>query len=234
MGNGGINMFCGKCGTEYEEGALFCPKCGNGLQKNVNISMQDMENKPAKQKKRGKKWLIPVLVIFFVLGGTGVLLWQNGILNEGNGDITRGYSASTTAEKIIKEEKKRKDTTLIAGYMPKEKKWNEEKGIFEYLPALETDNVEEMLYIDYEGGTLLGMKAVSTRFVFSTDERELSSIAYVFLSSDYDKVVDKISKKFEDYRIVNEFGEYWSMGDYTVRIKEWDEEKFAVSVNFVE
>lgn len=229
-------MFCGKCGAQYDEGALFCPKCGNSLQKNANMPVKEVENTLVKQKKGGKKWLVAVIIIFLILGGTGFTLWQSDILSVGSGrsskDITRGYDASTTAAEVMEQEEEKKDTTLLGGSVETEV-WNDVKGIFEYK-ITETNDPEELRNLAYEGGKFLGVKAEITRFDFYTNERELSHIVYVFLLSDYDKVMDKISKEFGDYKIENEFGEYWSMGDYTVRIKDCDEEKFSISVSFVE
>ena len=98
-------MFCSKCGAEYNEGTLFCPKCGMNLQGNVPTG-----NVPNKFVKEKKKWPIAVIVTLLAIGGTGVVLWQSGMLGGENDDhtanvmndaIAGGYDEDSTVEELL-------------------------------------------------------------------------------------------------------------------------------------
>lgn len=65
-------MFCGKCGTELPDNAMFCQNCGNPVNDAIRAEKgAPKRGKPAKTKKRspGMKVLTVVLVVVLVLGG---------------------------------------------------------------------------------------------------------------------------------------------------------------------
>lgn len=62
-------MFCQNCGSQLNEGAVFCPKCGTKTDAVSGIPVQDMgENniKPIKPKKR-KSGIIIVLIVIVLI-----------------------------------------------------------------------------------------------------------------------------------------------------------------------
>lgn len=63
--------FCGKCGTEYEEGGV-CPVCS--VKEQENVSKKDKKEKKEKKKKSFKAKFITVLVILIILAGTAAVL----------------------------------------------------------------------------------------------------------------------------------------------------------------
>ena len=146
-----------------------------------------------------------------------------------NYDITRGYNISTTAAEIIEKEEENKDTTLIGGSYTTSI-WDEDKGIYVYTIE-ETNAPEEMHQLEYKGGNFLGIEAEGIEYTFS--DRGLALMYYIFMDNDYDKVKQKISKEFDEYRIVDDLGECWSMEDYNVRIDEnYNDERIGVRVYF--
>lgn len=49
-------MFCGKCGTQIEDNALFCPNCG---EKTVNTDLSVQK----RQKAEAKKFALPIGIV---------------------------------------------------------------------------------------------------------------------------------------------------------------------------
>lgn len=65
-------MFCGKCGTEVQDGAGFCPKCGNNLK--VVETMQTSGSDTVKPKKKPAAWLF-ILIGLVAIVVVIALLW---------------------------------------------------------------------------------------------------------------------------------------------------------------
>lgn len=63
-------MFCSKCGSQNDDAAKFCKKCGEGLSKEnvVNEVMVSVDNKK-QEKKKSKKWkyILGGIVAFIVM-----------------------------------------------------------------------------------------------------------------------------------------------------------------------
>lgn len=47
-------MFCGNCGAKVEDGAAFCPACGNAIKKRID---SDLSGEKKTKKKSRKKWV---------------------------------------------------------------------------------------------------------------------------------------------------------------------------------
>lgn len=63
-------MFCQKCGTEYNEDARYCERCGESLQKSIpkrNVLFKDRAE--SKEMSNGVKALIVVCII--LIAGIG-------------------------------------------------------------------------------------------------------------------------------------------------------------------
>ena len=64
--------FCSKCGAEYQEGALFCAKCGTKLSANDNKtsdSLTDKESENATSSRESNTFIIkskaPLILLLY-------------------------------------------------------------------------------------------------------------------------------------------------------------------------
>ena len=223
--NGGSEMFCSKCGTECKEGASFCFKCGFNLQENANVSVGHVENEPVKQKKMRKKWVIAVIAIFLVIGGSGVAIWQSDMLS-GNGDtldssisneITRGYDKSSTAEDVLAGEADKSDVESTIAFT--------ETSEDTYIA---TTDVAQIDMIGCEGGCLFGIEADEFSFYFEPDSVnddapcKLDYLYYHFPQEDYDEIYETISQKYEKYKTKSGNLECWNTKYYRINIFQND------------
>lgn len=69
-------MFCRNCGSEIEEDAKFCPKCGNSVEQ---LEIQNYDNKPQETSNKNNTtyaavsfWLSIIGIPLFCLCGIGL------------------------------------------------------------------------------------------------------------------------------------------------------------------
>lgn len=218
-------MFCSKCGTACKEGASFCSMCGFNLQGNANVSVENVENEPVKQKKLRKKWVIAVITIFLVIGGAGVAIWQSDMLS-GNGDtldssisneITRGYDKSSTAEDVLAGESNKSDVESTIAFT------ETSENTYEV-----TTDVAQIDMIGCEGGCLFGIEADEFSFYFEPDSVnddapcKLDYLYYHFPQEEYDEVYETISQKYEKYKTNSGNLECWNTKYYRINIFQND------------
>ena len=54
--------FCGKCGTQLNDGAKFCPKCGTPTQMSAKLGKEEISDEEELQvENEGEKWPIPMV-----------------------------------------------------------------------------------------------------------------------------------------------------------------------------
>lgn len=94
-------MFCKYCGTELDNGALFCTKCGRSQQMPTNQQVNTLQNTLKKEEKKGFSitalvlgitgfiaWLIPLLG--FPITIVGIILGISGLKKGGKGMAIAG------------------------------------------------------------------------------------------------------------------------------------------------
>jgi|BioPla2DNA2_1021312.scaffolds.fasta_scaffold20298_4 uncharacterized membrane protein YvbJ len=59
-------MFCGKCGAEVQDGAGFCPKCGNNMK--MIETMQTLGSDAVKPQKKPAVWVFILIGLVAVVG----------------------------------------------------------------------------------------------------------------------------------------------------------------------
>ncbi|MDO5859582.1 zinc ribbon domain-containing protein [Methanobrevibacter sp.] len=90
-------MICPSCNTENNEGAKFCKKCGNPLEKRA-VSHQNMINSMNKDKKDNTKIIIAALiVIVVVLAGAFIYLQGFGSSQE-NSESSQSDASSSVSQ----------------------------------------------------------------------------------------------------------------------------------------
>lgn len=71
-----MNMYCGKCGSEINNGVTFCPNCGEQLIKEYIIKNSEGK-KPVKQISGKKLKIIIPIVVIAIIAVVAIVLIQN-------------------------------------------------------------------------------------------------------------------------------------------------------------
>lgn len=227
-------MFCTKCGTRCEEGALFCANCGNALQtpvsepvkETVNVPVNEPVNEPVKEKtkktpkkKSKKRIILPivlVIVLLIVAAGAcvGIIAYEGVKCQEIIEDYFKAFEEA--------------DVKKLMGYtLPEDVREEWIKDAYsdedQYWDRIEADLEEELTLID--------------RF-----EWEIEKVEYINLMNELEEDMDKYPVDISDMRDVRDilgdnYGEYGLeegkiKNAYAIEIKvklEIDGEKESVS-----
>ena len=92
---GGIKMFCPKCGNELRENAEFCDKCGAKAAKVVeNTNVSNVSNVMLQNAKKQKKFNRGCLISFLIVAGVALALLLSTLYAAQN---EKEYGANSTA-----------------------------------------------------------------------------------------------------------------------------------------
>lgn len=95
-------MFCTQCGTQNDDGAKFCAKCGAAL-KNVTETSEVEKNQTKKaeemkgKKKSPWKWILILLIVIAI-----IWIWPKGNANSGTEDEDVSVTITSTSNKTEK------------------------------------------------------------------------------------------------------------------------------------
>lgn len=173
-------MYCGKCGSEIENGAKFCPKCGSAVKANaLTISQTSLDKKPGGTFKSKK-------LTYAVVGVVVVFLLFLVLKKDSAEDI------ALTATKAIANGNVDKYYKLLADpyidYMVGSDGWFSDDK--EFKEVLEEDSEEFKNMIEYKCGEKYKVEYNIRR----TKEYEDNELNYIVsaLHRDYDYDPDKI------------------------------------------
>ena len=94
-------MRCGKCGSENNDSAKFCKKCGSSLKKNIN-SHEQIINNVHKPKNNNTKIIIVALIIVAVVLA-GALIYFYGFNTNPNENIDNVSNDNQVVENVTPE-----------------------------------------------------------------------------------------------------------------------------------